>query len=160
MHCRHCGRWNLIEARNVARSMLFCKLLVCICVWQLARAEEGPLVAKSGRELYQQFCASCHGSSGRGDGPVAGTLRVEVPDLTRLANRQGGTFDRARVERVIDGRYVIAAHGRRTMPIWGEEISKAHVGDPDAERAARVVVGRLADYVWQLQKPAPAPAPR
>lgn len=129
-------------------------LLATVCVLPLAQAEPTDLVAKSGRELYQQFCASCHGTAGRGDGPVAGTLGVEVPDLTRMASRQGNFFDRDRVERIIDGRAVIGAHGRRTMPIWGEMLSKAQLGDPDAERAARTVVVRLADYLWQLQVPA------
>lgn len=128
-------------------------LLALLCAAPLAAAYGTDLVAKSGPELYRQFCASCHGKAGRGDGPVAGSLSVEVPDLTRLAIRQGGSFDRDRVERIIDGRHVIAAHGRRTMPIWGEALSLANLGDPDAERAARLVVTRLADYLWLLQEP-------
>ena len=132
---------------------LFVELtLVTLCAVPTAHATE--LVAKSGPELYQQFCASCHGSGGRGDGPVAGKLGVEVPDLTRLAIRQGGFFDRDRVERIIDGREILAAHARRTMPIWGEAFSKSHLGDPNAERAARTLVTRIADYLWQLQLPA------
>jgi mono/diheme cytochrome c family protein len=30
--------------------------------------------AANGAKLYAQFCASCHGPKGHGDGPVAGTL--------------------------------------------------------------------------------------
>ena len=30
--------------------------------------------AENGRVLYGQFCASCHGSNGRGDGPVGRVL--------------------------------------------------------------------------------------
>jgi hypothetical protein len=43
-----------------------------------------------------------------------------------------------------------AATGR-----WGEDLSRLELGNPEAERATRIVIGRLADYVWQLQKPAP-----
>jgi mono/diheme cytochrome c family protein len=111
-------------------------------------------VGKSGKELFGRYCASCHGVSGRGDGPVAKSLATEVPDLTRFAQRHGGFFDRELVERVIDGRHVIGAHGTRTMPVWGEDLSIANLGDPDAERGSRVVIVRLADYVWQLQRPA------
>lgn len=124
----------------------------CLLATWLASAQEP--VATAGRVLYQQYCASCHGTAGRGDGPVAGSLKVEVPDLTRLALRQGGFFDRDRVERIIDGRFVIGAHGSRTMPVWGEALSRTTIGDPNSERATRIVVGRLADYLWQLQRPA------
>jgi hypothetical protein len=80
---------------------------------------------------------------------------VEVPDLTRYAQRHGNFFDRDLVERIIDGRHVIGAHGSRTMPVWGEDFSKAQLGDPNAERATRVAITRLADYIWQLQRAAP-----
>ena len=40
--------------------------------------------ADGSRELYVQHCASCHGESGRGDGPAAGTGWPPVTDLTRL----------------------------------------------------------------------------
>jgi len=136
----------------VSRGVLIVGL--CLLPTLLALAQEP--VARSGPALYRQYCASCHGSSGRGDGPVASSLRVEVPDLTRLAIRQGGFFDRDRVERIIDGRFVIGAHGSRTMPIWGEALSRAGIGDPNAEAATRTIVGRLADYLWQLQRTPPA----
>lgn len=116
-------------------------------------------VAMSGKDLYGRFCASCHGETGRGDGPVSKSIIVEVPDLTLIARRNGGTFPRDRVEKIIDGRHILGAHGTRTMPVWGEELSRAALGDPDAERATRTVTVRLADYVWLLQRPATTAAP-
>lgn len=116
-------------------------------------------VAMSGKDLYGRFCASCHGVTGRGDGPVSKSIAVEVPDLTLIARRNGGRFPRDRVEKIIDGRHILGAHGTRTMPVWGEDFSRAALGDPDAERATRTVTVRLADYVWLLQRPTtPAPA--
>jgi mono/diheme cytochrome c family protein len=129
-------------------------LLLGLCSLPALAVAQEP-VARSGPVLFKQYCASCHGSEGRGDGPVAKSLRVEVPDLTRLALRQGGFFDRERVERIIDGRFVIGAHGNRSMPIWGEALSASAIGDPNAERATRTIVGRLADYIWQLQRGQP-----
>jgi hypothetical protein len=91
--------------------------------------------------------------TGRGDGPVASSFKVEVPDLTLIARRAQGSYPRDRIERIIDGRFVVGAHGSRTMPVWGEDLSRLEIGNPDAERATRVIIGRLADYVWLLQKP-------
>jgi len=112
-------------------------------------------VAMSGKDLYERFCSSCHGAEGRGNGPVAGSFKVEVPDLTLIARRAGNVYPRERVIRIIDGRHIIGAHGSRTMPVWGEDLSRLEIGNPDAERATRIVIDRLADYVGQLQKPTP-----
>jgi mono/diheme cytochrome c family protein len=116
-------------------------------------ADAADYVAMSGKELYARFCASCHGAEGRGDGPVAASFKVEVPDLTLIARRAGGEYPRDRIARVIDGRHIIGAHGTRTMPVWGEDFSALEIGNPDAERSTRLIIGRLADYVWLLQRP-------
>lgn len=117
-------------------------------------------VSMSGKDLYERFCASCHGVTGRGDGPVAASFKVEVPDLTLIARRSKGAYPRDVIARIIDGRHIIGAHGTRTMPVWGEDFSRLEVGNPDAERGTRIIIGRLADYVWLLQKPSPdAPRP-
>lgn len=116
-------------------------------------AHSADYVTMSGKDLYARFCASCHGVEGRGDGPVSGSLKVEVPDLTMVARRAGGPFPRDRIVRIIDGRHILGAHGSRTMPVWGEDLSRLEIGNPEAERATRIVIGRLADYVWLLQKP-------
>ena len=46
----------------------------------------------AGAELYAANCASCHGREGKGKGPMAQTLKVKPPDLTKLSKRNGGTF--------------------------------------------------------------------
>lgn len=116
-------------------------------------ASTADYVAMSGKDLYERFCASCHGVTGRGDGPVAGSFKVEVPDLTLIARRAKGAYPRDRIEKIIDGRYIVGAHGSRTMPVWGEDLSRLEIGNPDAERSTRLIIQRLADYVWLLQKP-------
>ncbi len=75
-----------------------------------------------GSRLFRTYCASCHGSTGRGDGAMADQLRRLPPDLTRYTQRNGGVFPSARVTRIVDGRDV-AAHGDRTMPVWGDAFS-------------------------------------
>jgi mono/diheme cytochrome c family protein len=51
-----------------------------------------PVRPVEGANIFQDFCASCHGQDGRGNGPVSRNLRQAVPDLTRLSRRNGGKF--------------------------------------------------------------------
>lgn len=121
-----------------------------------SHAEE--LAGYTGAELYGRFCGSCHGAGGRGDGPVAATMKVEVPDLTRLARRPGG-FPAEQLRRIIDGREVIAAHGRRSMPVWGYEFASATASEPDAGAAeAATLIERLISHLRTMQRPPLAPA--
>lgn len=127
-------------------------ILTACCIGWANAAWSADYAAMSGEDLYRRFCASCHGSEGRGDGPVAPSLRVEVPDLTQTARRVPGTDVRERIVRIIDGRYIIGAHGTRSMPVWGEDLARLEIGNPDAERSAQIIIGRLADYVRSLQR--------
>jgi cytochrome c oxidase cbb3-type subunit 3 len=38
--------------------------------------------AEQGKKLYGQFCASCHGQAGKGDGPAAAALNPKPRDHT------------------------------------------------------------------------------
>jgi mono/diheme cytochrome c family protein len=106
------------------------------------------LTSYSGAELYQRFCASCHGRSGLGDGPVASQLKVSVPDLTRIAQRHGGMFPTEDVRRIIDGRSVHMAHGTRTMPVWGYDF---RAGSDTDSVAVDELVRRLVEYLRSIQ---------
>ncbi|MFO1355216.1 MAG: cytochrome c [Gammaproteobacteria bacterium] len=117
-----------------------------------AGAEPGRFDGQSGRQLYERFCASCHGSAGFGDGPVAASLKVVVPDLTRLYRANGGSFPEERVRRAIDGRTVHQAHGSRYMPVWGEVLSAEEGGDEAAQAAAARVVDKLVNYLHSIQQ--------
>lgn len=117
-----------------------------------AEASAADYAAMSGKDLYRRFCAACHGESGRGDGPVSKSLAVETPDLTLIARRHGGKFPRERIERIIDGRFIIGAHGSRTMPVWGEDLSRLEIGNPDAERSTQTIIVRLTDHLLGLQR--------
>jgi mono/diheme cytochrome c family protein len=46
----------------------------------------------SGSEMYREYCAACHGVSGKGNGPAAPALKTTPTDLTQLAARNGGVF--------------------------------------------------------------------
>ena len=75
--------------------------------------------AARGGELYVTFCSTCHGSEGRGDGPMAPILAILPADLTGLAARAGGAIPVSAVAAKIDGRDPLLAHGG-PMPLFGE----------------------------------------
>ncbi len=80
-----------------------------------------PLAAQDageGADLFEQFCASCHGIEARGDGPMAGVLTVKPKNLTQLRAGNDGIFPIARVVRRIDGRDPLVSHGS-PMPVYG-----------------------------------------
>ena len=68
-----------------------------------AKAAQGSQPTE-GRQLFVKYCASCHGTSARGDGPAAEALRVKPADLTQFAARNSGLFPVERTRRMIDGR--------------------------------------------------------
>jgi mono/diheme cytochrome c family protein len=116
--------------------------------------------AYPGSELYTRFCASCHGTRGEGDGPVANSLRVLVPDLTRLAIRQGGKFPEDAIRRIIDGRTVKPPHGPRYMPVWGYEFRAADPRQESSNRKAELIIDKLVEYLESIQAGAtPADGP-
>lgn len=127
----------------------------------VAHAQTFRALDYSGAELFQRFCSACHGPQGKGNGPVAATLNVMVPNLTRLSQRNGGRFPAQQVEEYIDGRSPIAAHGSRTMPVWGYEFWVEEGGDITAERNTRKLIDRLVRYLESIQQsPRPGSEPR
>ncbi len=106
----------------------------------------------SGAQLFQRFCASCHGKTAEGNGPVAGSFKTMVPDLTRLARRRGGKFPTDLVRRVIDGTEITMPHGTREMPVWGREFWIAQGGDEKAREQTAAMIDRLVEYLQTLQR--------
>ncbi len=105
----------------------------------------------SGVRLYQVFCSSCHGLTGRGDGPVEPLLERGPPNLTRLSERNGGRFPADQVYRIVDGRVDVGAHGTRQMPVWGFEFYGNVTDDALARRQAQETIQRLVDYLATIQ---------
>jgi mono/diheme cytochrome c family protein len=101
-----------------------------------------------GYDLYQAYCAVCHGSDAKGGGPMARALKVSPSDLTRIATHSGGRFPTQRVERIISGESEVdAGHGTREMPLWGPIFSQI-AWDQDL---GRVRIFNLAKYLEKLQ---------
>ena len=135
---------QLREQGSLAAAAALALLLVTNCT-----AED--LSGYKGAQLYQRFCASCHGIQGFGDGPVASSIKSMVPDLTRIAKRHGGVFPAEQLRRIIDGRDVQPPHGTREMPVWGYEFRRAQVSDSSESQSADELIGRLVDYLRSIQ---------
>ncbi len=101
----------------------------------------------SGQENYKAYCASCHGLAGKGDGPVATTLKVPPADLSRLAANAGGKYPMMHVEQMIRNADT-PAHGSKDMPVWGPVFRKISSGN-DAQVQLRIT--NLAKYIETLQ---------
>lgn len=99
-----------------------------------------------GGNMYRLYCASCHGESGAGDGPVASALVDGAPDLRLLERNNGGVFPDAVLRTVIDGRRTLRAHGTYTMPVWGRDLS-AIGGDA----ATAQTINAIVEYLKGIQ---------
>lgn len=76
--------------------------------------------ADHGRQIYLQYCSSCHGKDGSGNGAVSPYLRIKVSNLTLLKKNNRGIYPLDKVMSAIDGSRSVPAHGDREMPVWGE----------------------------------------
>ena len=88
----------------------------------LAACEMGS-VEPDGARLFAENCAGCHGKDA-GGGPAVDD--AVPPDLTRIAQRNGGVLPVAEVLSTIDGFHAMEL-SPRVMPEWG-----LIFGDPTA----------------------------
>jgi mono/diheme cytochrome c family protein len=148
---------------TITGGVLACSLLLA---WRFSAAQSAPSKAGTqevpgleettrvissldGPTLYKAYCAVCHGSAAKGDGPMAKMLTARTPDLTRIAERHGGKFPRPQVDAIISGEAALpAGHGTREMPVWGPLFSQI-AWDTDL---GRVRVDNVSRYLESLQK--------
>ena len=120
----------------------------------LAMAGAGAAQEDIGAKLYADYCAACHGATGKGDGDMSNVVTIPSPNLTQLAQRNDGVFPMLEVLHVIDGRSGTRAHGG-AMPLWGSVFSD-DIGDSDGPYGSVLEVrGRilsLARYLESIQE--------
>jgi len=104
--------------------------------------------ASSGKDMYVNYCAACHGKEGKGDGPAAPALKTPPTDLTMLATRNGGKFPEDRVFYSIAGG-VVPAHGSEEMPVWGSVLKSLNAGSGNM---LHLRLTNLTYYIRDLQK--------
>lgn len=107
------------------------------------------LAGGPGAYTYRTYCATCHGTGGKGDGKLASVLTVKPADLTRIAERHDGTFPADYVRARIDGRESVPPHGPSDMPIWGDAFAQAEQAGGEAAVKARI--DELVEHLRTLQ---------
>ncbi len=103
----------------------------------------------SGAYTFRTHCASCHGVDGKGEGPLADSLRFHPADLTSIAKRHGGSFPTELVVRIVDGRQPSKSHGAPDMPVWGDAFKNADTGYD--EKQVREKIHNVVAYLKTLQ---------
>ena len=130
-------------------------LAVAVAVWSISPAvgaaaidELPPTYVPSGKAMFAQYCAACHGPKGKGDGPAALTLKTPPADLTTLTERHTGKFPREYVENILRFGPGVTAHGSSDMPTWG---SIFQLLDKNKERVVQQRIKNLTDHIASLQ---------
>lgn len=71
---------------------------------------------ENGRKLFERHCASCHGTDGKGNGPVAQKLGLKPANLASIA-------------RNFPNHYLVIQinNGRGDMPVWQDMLTSEQV---------------------------------
>jgi hypothetical protein len=74
-------------------------------------------------------------------------MKMPVPDLTMMAQRNNGKFDALAAQQAVEsaGRVTSGAHGIDDMPIWGDVFR----GEGAARKTLRI--GNLVKYLQSIQ---------
>jgi len=106
----------------------------------------------SGQQMYVTYCAVCHGTDGRGNGPAAQAMKVPPADLTALSQKNGGVFPSKHVASVLQFGAENPAHGAADMPIWGDLMLTLHPTSADNRAQMRQRITNLTEYLKKIHK--------
>lgn len=132
-------------------------LVAVFAVAQQTPAQNAPTVkhvpitktpSNSGKEMFNSYCAVCHGTNATGNGPAATALKTPPADLTTLAQKNGGKYPSNHIASIIRGQATLPSHGTQEMPIWGplfSSLSQGHESDVQQRTA------NLVSYIGTLQ---------
>ncbi len=87
----------------------------------LALAGEAMGDAEKGKKVYRTNCLNCHGTKGRGDGPVAEHLKPPPADLT--SEKVQHAADKELLAIIREGK------PGTSMPSWKGDLSDQHMRD-------------------------------
>ena len=100
----------------------------------------------SGKQMFKDYCAACHGATGKGDGPAAELLKTAPPDLTAMAKSNNGKFPADHFAAVLHFGTEGHAHGTIDMPVWGPLFSKEN------KDLTQLRISNLETYVESIQQ--------
>jgi mono/diheme cytochrome c family protein len=110
-----------------------------------------PTSPASGQQMFTNYCASCHGSDGAGNGPAAPAMKTHPTNLTMLSKKNGGTFPSAHVQTILQFGIENRSHGSADMPVWGDLMSTLHGSGPNAT-VVHQRINNLTQYLKQMQQ--------
>jgi mono/diheme cytochrome c family protein len=102
----------------------------------------------NGKEMYKNYCAPCHGEDGKGNGPVASSLKARPSDLTELAKNNNGKFPDTHIVAILQFGADVPSHGSATMPVWGPilgTMNKSNIQDKQLR------ISNLTRYLQTIQ---------
>jgi mono/diheme cytochrome c family protein len=141
----------------ISAAVALAMLLALAVAQQAAPAQSAPAVkhvpitnapSNSGKEMYNSYCAVCHGTNGKGGGPAASAMKTPPTDLSALAKNNGGKYPASHVASVIRGQAANPSHGSQDMPVWGPLFSSISQGH-EAQVQQRIT--NLVTYIETLQ---------
>jgi mono/diheme cytochrome c family protein len=99
--------------------------------------------------MFKEYCASCHGADGRGNGPAIGFLKTPPPDLRLMAQRNNGKYPSRHVESILNFGPGTHAHGSLEMPTWGSLFRSL---DQSNEIVANGRIYTLSKFIESIQE--------
>jgi hypothetical protein len=148
------------------KSMIHSTVLLCALLFSTATLALGqeakktikkvpikPTSAASGEEMYKEYCAVCHGTSGKGDGPAASEFKTPPTNLTAICPKsQCGRFPDGYIAQVIKtGPQNAKAHGSKDMPVWGPLFGALSRGSSTTSSEVQLRINNLSEYIESLQ---------
>lgn len=104
-------------------------ILLILLIINIQVSAEPPL-AYEGRRLYVSFCQLCHGTTGKGDGPLAKVMKITPADLKTTVRSRSDTI----LKKIITGRGRQTITGRDrhnllsdAMPEWKDVFSELQI---------------------------------
>ena len=120
---RQCGRKSM---KYFINSVMLLSLLAVY----VPNVSAKPPPAYEGRRLYVSYCQLCHGTGGKGDGPLAKKMQISPADLATTVRSRSDTI----LTKIItgEGRQTITGRDRHNllsdaMPEWKAIFSESQV---------------------------------
>ena len=139
------------------RNSIASSIIISVIALGVVNAQDKPKVKMvpltqtspvSGEQMFTTYCAVCHGTDGRGNGPAAAALKRQPTNLTQLAAKNNGNYPQLQVMGTLSGKDVVA-HGSQEMPIWGDLFKSLDIGN---RQTVDLRLLNLTTYLQSIQE--------